>query len=108
MRETLPVSTRVGSTLPSRLSDITVDDWDAMLCAVKDRLRLAVGETMTVPLNGSAAPVRAIVLDCVEALDQLHVVLTHVLAGATQIDARRGDADGFGAAEVEPRAAPAP
>lgn len=108
MRETLPESTREGSTLPSRLSDITVDDWDALLCAVKDRLRQAVGETMTVPLNGSAAPVRAMVLDCVESLDQLHLVLTHVLAGATQIDARRGDAAALGAAEVEPRAAPSP
>ncbi len=79
-----------------------------MFCAVKDRLRLAVGAAMTVPLNGSAAPVRATVLDCVDALDQLHLALTPVRAGTAHIDAGRSDADGHRAAEADSRAAPAP
>lgn len=97
-----PESTPPGGTLPSRRADITVDDWDAMLCAVRDRLRLAVGEAMTVPLNGSAAPVRATVLDCVEALDQLHATLTQVLAGADRIDIRPGDRDAVRVAALGP------
>ncbi len=80
-----------------------------MFCAVKDRLRLAVSAAMTAPLNGSAAPVRATVLDCVDALDQLQLALSPVLrAGMAQIDAGRCNADAHRAVEVDSGAAPAP
>lgn len=72
--------------LPSPLADVSIDDWDALLCAVKDRLRQTVGEDLTQPMNGSAVPVRASVLECVEALDQLHNTLKHVLAAQAPID----------------------
>ena len=72
--------------LPGHLADVSIDDWDVLLCAVKDRLRLTVGESLTQPINGSAIPVRASVLECVEALDQLHDTLKHVLATNRPID----------------------
>lgn len=73
---------------PRHLADISIDDWDALLCAVKDRLRQTVGESLTQPMNGSAMPVRASVLECVEALDQLHNNLKGVLAAQPPIDLR--------------------
>jgi len=60
---------------------VSIDDWDALLCAVKDRLRQTVGESPTRPMNGSSIPVRDSVLECVDALDQLHATLRLVLAG---------------------------
>ena len=62
------------------VDDISIEDWDSLLHAVKARLRLTVGESLTRQLNGAAAPVQASVLECVEALDQLHTTLSHALA----------------------------
>lgn len=67
-------------TLPGPAGDVSIDDWDSLLNAVKARLRLTVGEPLTQHLNGAAAPVQASVLECVEALDQLHTTLAHALA----------------------------
>ena len=74
--------------LSGQWADVSVEDWDALLCAVKDRLRQTVGESLTQPMNGSAAPVRASVLECVEALDHLHSTLKHVLAAQSPIAMR--------------------
>ena len=74
--------------LSGQWADVSIDDWDALLCAVMDRLRQTVGESLTQPMNGSAVPVRASVLECVEALDQLHTTLKHVLAAQSRIDVR--------------------
>lgn len=66
---------------PAAAADDAIDDWDAMFCAVKDRLRQAVGEGLPAPMNGSVAALRAIVLDCVDALEQLHRSLQKARAG---------------------------
>ena len=66
--------------LPGPVGDVSIEDWDTLLHAVKARLRLTVGEALTRQLNGAAAPVQASVLECVEALDQLHTTLSHALA----------------------------
>jgi hypothetical protein len=65
-----------------RLS-IPVDDWDVMFDAVRARLIRTVGERLgelpDVPQHSaelSASLVQAVVLDCVNALDQLHAALT--------------------------------
>jgi hypothetical protein len=60
--------------------DISIDDWDTLLRAVKSRLRLT-GESLT-QFNGAAAPMQASVQECVDALDQLHVTLSDALAAA--------------------------
>lgn len=67
-------------TLRGPVDDVSIEDWDSLLHAVKARLRLTVGESLTQQLNGAAAPVQASVLECVEALDQLHTTLSHALA----------------------------
>ena len=73
-----------------RLSNVTVGDWDDLLSAVKARLRLTVGQ----PLAGTREPhghrtaeqVRAAVLDCVAALDQLQATLTHELCHCQHLE----------------------
>lgn len=62
---------------PSR--EIANDDWDAMFRAVESRLRQTVGERLAVLAESqpqdAAGRVQAIVLECVEALEQLHTAL---------------------------------
>jgi hypothetical protein len=60
--------------------DVAVCDWSDLLGAVKDRLREVVEEC---PLLS----VRANVLDCVLALDQLHATAMHELGRGGQIEA---------------------
>lgn len=62
------------------VGDVSIEDWDSLLDAVKARLRLTVGESLTRQFNGAAAPVQASVLECIEALDQLHTTLSNALA----------------------------
>lgn len=58
---------------------IAVDDWDLMFRAVEERLRKAVGERLVaiagLQAQDAACPIQAIVLDCVSALDLLHMAL---------------------------------
>lgn len=76
----LGVATRVTpparEPLPTKASDVAIEDWDVLLCAVKERLRLSVGDhpgaTPGSQPQESADRVRTSVLECVEALDQLH------------------------------------
>ncbi|MDQ3058301.1 MAG: hypothetical protein M3R45_02085 [Pseudomonadota bacterium] len=72
----------------SQRVDIDVQDWDVMFCAVLERLRQSVGElpaTPTMPpVPDSAGQVRAVVLECVDALSQLHAALKHDRACSTQ------------------------
>lgn len=62
---------------PSR--EIANDDWDAMFRAVESRLRQTVGERLAVlpesQPQDAAGRVQVIVLECVEALEQLHTAL---------------------------------
>lgn len=54
---------------------MSLDDWDALFRAVQTRLRLTVSDAQTQHLNGAAAPLQTGVLECVDALDQLHAML---------------------------------
>lgn len=63
-------------------AEIPLDDWHALLSAVKDRLRSTVGESQS---NGAAAPWQARVLECVDALDHLQAAFSPALAGQGQI-----------------------
>lgn len=73
------------SQAPGRWSNIAVEDWDLLFCAVRLRLREAVGES----LRGPDAPLGTALLECVEALDQLHLALQQALADPVRIDALR-------------------
>jgi hypothetical protein len=68
---------------PTPRLSIAVADWDVMFDAVRARLIDSVGERLgqlpDVPQHSaelSASLVQAVVLDCVNALDQLHAALT--------------------------------
>ncbi len=69
--------------------EISIDDWDALLSAVTSRLRQTVGGTFEHQPNGSAAALQATVLECVDALDQLHATLRTALPPPTPIDRDR-------------------
>lgn len=56
-------------------NEISIDDWDALLSAVNARLRQAVGEATMGQFNGTAAPFRTMVLECVDALEHLQAAL---------------------------------
>ena len=58
---------------------ISIDEWGALLDAVKARLRLAVGELHRPGFNDTPAAVSASVLECVDALDQVQVMLGDAL-----------------------------
>ena len=66
---------------------VAIADWDDLLHAVKARLRLIVGERMTPlqespqdgPQHDAMLRLQADVLECVSALDQLHLTLSHDL-----------------------------
>ena len=77
-------SPSLPQTPPGVQADVAFRDLDDLLSAVKVRLRQTVGESRAVQ-PGSATPdkageVRASVLECVAALDQLHITLKHELA----------------------------
>jgi hypothetical protein len=69
-----------GAAAPQPLSVASLGDWRILLDAVKARLRLTVGPTRQPAVNSTAAEVRASVLECVDALDQLDMALCHALS----------------------------
>jgi diguanylate cyclase (GGDEF)-like protein len=82
--------------LPDLASDIAIGDWDALFSAVTARLRLSVGgspaATPEPPLQGEAVKVRASVLECMTALEQLHTTLAHELGRRQQLELEVFDA----------------
>lgn len=66
---------------PDPPDDLSDADWDALFHAVEARLRDAVNEPLAqrIKMLPPDAPelVQTIVLECVDALDQLHRALTH-------------------------------
>ena len=61
------------------VTDIPIQDWDDLFNAVKARLKLSVGDCAAPDSQMhtlEAAKVRAAVLDCVAALEQLHAALS--------------------------------
>lgn len=80
----IPAGSRVtgAGALAEQGLDVAVADWDLMFDAVRARLLQAVGERLgelpDIPYHSaslSASLVQASVLDCVRALDRLHVWL---------------------------------
>ncbi len=84
-----PASPLNGS-LPAVSSDVAIGDWEELLSAVKSRLRLTVGELLAVLPDqqqpDAAHQVQASVLECVNALDQLHLTLSNELARRQQLE----------------------
>ncbi len=82
--------------LPDLAFDVAMGDWDALFSAVKARLRLSVGgppaATPGPPRQGEASKVRASVLECMTALDQLHTTLAHELGRRQQLELEVFDA----------------
>ena len=84
-----PVTLLNGSP-PAESSDVAIGDWEELLSAVKSRLRSTVGELLAVvpehQLPDAAHRVQASVLECVNALDQLQLTLSHELARRHQLE----------------------
>jgi hypothetical protein len=72
--EHLQTSTDDGA----RAATASIDDCECLLVAVTARLRLAVAEAPMQLHHGRGKTLPAIVLECVEALGQLHGVLHEV------------------------------
>lgn len=80
-----------GADIPPQSTVIiSIDEWGALLGTVKARLRMTVGEMHRPGVNDTPQAVRASVLECVDALDQLHVMLGDALSA--QVPPRRRDA----------------
>jgi hypothetical protein len=78
-----------GIETPDRSTpSISIDEWGALLSAVKARLRLTVGEVYRPDFNDTPAALQASVLECVDALDQLQVMLGDALSASTPPDWR--------------------
>ena len=69
-------------------ASISIDEWGALLSAVKTRLRLTVGEVYRPDFNDTQAALKASVLECVDVLDQLQVMLGDALTASTPPDWR--------------------
>ena len=70
-------------------SDVAFGDWDDLFRADKSRLTLTVGEfsALSEPqARGTADRIRASVLECVGALDQLQTMLTNEIARRQQLE----------------------
>ena len=78
---------------PQQIASISIDEWGALLGTVKARLRMTVGEMHRPGVNDTPAAVCASVLECVDALDQLHVMLGDALS-AQASPARRNAVSG--------------
>ena len=72
---------RPGAAPRSGSIDVAMDDWDDLFRAVKVRLRQTVaeraGKAGAPEMIETLSRIRAGVLECVEALDQLHSTLRH-------------------------------
>lgn len=90
---TVPVA---RAPFPPFSLDVAIRDWDDLLCAVKDRLRLTVGELEAAPSELQAQDtthrVQTSVLECVAALDQLHTTLAHELSRRQELEREVFDA----------------
>jgi hypothetical protein len=66
---------------------IYIDEWDMLMIAVQERLRLTVGAAPQQGDDGVSQPLRACVLECVDALQQLHGLLLHASQRPTSAEA---------------------
>lgn len=76
-----------NAVLPRSRSDIVIEDWDDLFDAVTARLRSVIAErhaTSAESPSPEADRIRVNVLECVEALDQLHAALKEELGRSPQ------------------------
>jgi diguanylate cyclase (GGDEF)-like protein len=75
---------------PNLRADVAIADLDDLLSAVKAKLRLTVADRLAqIPelrAVDAATTVQTSVLECVSALDQLHLTLSHELARRQQLE----------------------
>lgn len=74
-----------SSTAGLITSGVTIEDWDCLLDAVTTRLRLVVADTPTQLRPGAGRSLQASVLECADALDRLHEMLSEALADAQRV-----------------------
>lgn len=71
-------------------TDIPIRDWEVLFCAVKDRLSLAVGagqdSDSTHDRRSGSGVMRGLVIECVQALDQLHGALLSELDRCEELE----------------------
>ena len=103
-----PEATTAAIDMPPGLpTDVAFGDWDDLFRAVKARLTLIVGEQLAAPTEPqvleTAGRIRASVLECVAALDQLQTTLTHEFVRREQLEREVFDAQtALALARVEP------
>jgi hypothetical protein len=87
------IGTRANETpltnalLPGARSDTVIEDWDELFDAVTARLRLITAERLAATTGSpsdEADRIRARVLECAEALEQLHAALKDELGQRPQ------------------------
>lgn len=76
---------RIAAARSAPAAEIPHDDWDALFCAVKYRLRATVSKSPIPRFHCATAPWQASVLECVDALDKLQLALNQSLAAQGQI-----------------------
>jgi hypothetical protein len=55
---------------------VTIEDWDTLFQAVTTRLTMSIGPLQVVPYRPEdCSQIETVVLQCVEALEQLHAML---------------------------------
>jgi hypothetical protein len=90
----------------SDIPDIAPEDWDVLLSAITDRLRSAVDQrraAATEPqVRDAEGRLQVIVLECVDALDQLHAALANARGRQRQVE------PGMRAPQVTRRSGPLP
>ncbi len=82
--------------LHSETHGVAIEDWDDLLCAVKERLRLAgrapLAETPQAPRQDAMSRVQTSILECVEALDLLHATQRQEVRRREQLELEVFDA----------------
>lgn len=73
-------------------ASISIDEWDMLMLAVQERLRLIATAAPQQGHYDLSQPLEACVLECVQALQQLHGLLLHASPRPTSAE-RRWPAD---------------
>ena len=94
------IATSMASLMPTIQSgipaDVAIEDWDVLMSAVKERLRVNVSERLALIHEGApndvADQVRTSVLECSDAIDQLRATQEHELSRRQQLELEVFDA----------------
>ncbi len=81
-----PVDRRMDARVTSVWSDVAIEDWDDLFRAVTTRLTLTFDNPQASTVS---ARLRAVALECVEALEQLRTTMTHELCRRQQTNGQK-------------------